>query len=308
MKQISLILLLLFSTIAFAQVSDSNLMATAKEAFNSANYPAALAHYNKVIAADQSNMEALFWRGRTKVQLKDMPGAKSDFEQVLKREPGNFGCLVNLANLCSLLEDYTTALAYCKRAELLDSTSAAVYENKGRIYYNMKQFELARVAFTRAIAIDPSDVALYHLRSDCYNFTGKMKLAKADLEQILFIDSTDSHARINLAFCFIMEKDFLRANNLYEKLYQLNNDDPIVLSNFGYVKHMLKNTKDGLNLIQRSLELFPGNAYAYKYLAEIYLSERDNKRACKAIETGIKLGFTASYGQELEQLKKANCR
>jgi hypothetical protein len=71
---------------------------------------------------------------------------------------------------------------------------------------------------------------------------------------------------------------------------------------------MLGDSEGGLNLINKSLEIMPKNAYAYKYLAEIYLKLNDLKKACEAINSGLKLGFTNSYGPELENMKKENCK
>ena len=83
---------------------------------------------------------------------------------------------------------------------------------------------------------------------------------------------------------------------------------PYVLNNYGYVKHVLGDTKSGLEFILESLQILPSNSYAYKYLAEIYQSQGDVEKACESASTGIKLGFTNSYGNELIDFQKKNCR
>jgi|GEM_PF-2130030 len=307
MKQLLTLLLILFVKGIFAQTGIVDVMTSARQAFESKNYSEALKLYNQAVNTDKTNTEALFWRGRSKVELKDIQGAKLDFENVLQLSPTHFGTLINLGNVNSILKDYRSALDYYNRAEEINAADIAVHENKGRILYNMQNFESAIPAFTKAISIDSSDKDLYRFRSDCYNYTGKMDLAKADLEHILRMDSNDIPAKTNLAFCYITNKEFSKANYLYEKLYQIKKSDPYILSNYGYVTHILGKTIEGLELINRSLKLYPGNAYAYKYLAEIYLSSKNIDDACKAINTGIKLGFTASYGRELEHLRKLHC-
>jgi tetratricopeptide (TPR) repeat protein len=94
---------------------------------------------------------------------------------------------------------------------------------------------------------------------------------------------------------------------MYEQLSRTSPDNPYILSNYGYVKHVLGNSEDGLRLIDRSLEIMPKNAFAYKYLAEIYLKMGETEKACEAIDTGLELGFSRYYGPELENMKKESC-
>ncbi|MBC7862584.1 MAG: tetratricopeptide repeat protein [Bacteroidia bacterium] len=172
----------------------------------------------------------------------------------------------------------------------------------------MKKSDLAVADFTKAVSLEPTDKEIFRFRSDCYNETGQTELAQKDLESILRIDSADVHARINLAFCYIQTKNFQKADTLYRKLLQKDSNEPYVLSNYGYVKHMLGKSNEGLKMIKKSLEIKPKNSYAYKYLAEIYFSQNETEKACEALNTGISLGFTTNYGSELEDLKKKNCK
>jgi tetratricopeptide (TPR) repeat protein len=299
MKQILLIFLLFIVQLTFAQTEYNNLLQQANDAYNSKKFLEALKLYDQLLQSDKSNTEAFFWRGRTKVELKDLEGAKKDFESVLKVNPTHFGTFIALGNVYSLLNDFKKALMYNKKAEKEDSLNTAVFINKGNIYYNMEKYDWAIPAFTKAIFLDPTDKNIYRVRADCYNISGKMDSAKMDLESILKIDSNDIHAKTNLAFCNIFSKDFINANKLYEKLYQTEFNSPYVLSNYGYVKHMLGNSPEGIKLIMKSLEIMPKNSYAYKYLAEIYLSQSDQKKACTSI---------ASFGPELENMRQRYCR
>ena len=307
MRQILIIGFLILTNFTFSQTQSERSLLKAKDAFNSKDYSTALSLYNRIIKADKGNSEALFWRGRTKVELKDFEGAKKDFTSVLKILPNHSGALVNRGNLFSLLKDYQNSLIDFNKAEEINSADVAVFLNRGKTYFRMKKYYLAIADYTKAIALNPDDKYAYHKRSECYNYAGMIDLAEKDLEKILEIDSTDIEAKTNLAFCYITTKRYQDANVLYEQLYISEANNPYVLSNFGYVKHILGKPEDGLKLINKSLAIMPDNAYAYKYLAEIYLKQNHVEKACEAIEAGLKLGFTNSYGPELEDLKKANC-
>lgn len=264
MRQILIIGFLILTNFTFSQTQSEKSLLEAKDAFNSKDYSTALRLYNKLIKGNKKNTEAIFWRGRTKVELKDFEGAKDDYTNVLKLLPNHYGALINRGNLFSLLKDYENSLNDFNRAEEINSSDIAVYLNRGKIYFILKKYEFAISDYTKAIALDPDNKYPYHKRSECYNYAGMIALAQKDLEKILEIDSTDIEAKTNLAFCYITTKRYQDANVLYEQLYLTEGNNPYVLSNFGYVKHILGKSEDGLKLINKSLVIMPDKAYAYK--------------------------------------------
>jgi|GEM_PF-6597674 len=56
------------------------------------------------------------------------------------------------------------------------------------------------------------------------------------------------------------------------------------------------------------IELNPNNSYAFLNLARIYIKENEVEKACAAMETGMKLGFTKDYGPELESMRTQYCK
>lgn len=308
MKFIFFSLLCLYSFGAIAQTNSPSLMKQGEAAYVDKEYEMALDFYKKAYKSDKKNIEALFWRGMSKIQLGDLDGAIKDMGMVLKEMPTHYGALVNRGNLYSVQGEYVNALSDFSAAEAVNSDSISVYINRGHTYFLMKKFDLAIADFTKAIKINPSYILSYHNRSECYNYIGNIEGAMVDLEKIIELDSTDKISKINLAFCYISTKQYEKAALAYEKLYQSDKRNPYILNNYGYVKHILGDTKKGLDFIFESLRILPSNAYPYKYLAEIYKQQNEIEKACEAVVTGLKLGFTNSYGNDLLDFQKSNCK
>ena len=60
--------------------------------------------------------------------------------------------------------------------------------------------------------------------------------------------------------------------------------------------------------MEKSIKLYPSNSYAYRNLGLIYLEMGENEKACEAFEKALLLRFTESYGPEVMELKKKNCK
>lgn len=136
----------------------------------------------------------------------------------------------------------------------------------------------------------------------------------------------------NLAFRYSEKGEYLKSLELYEKGLKLSlqlkpNEDGqvnfskkligekgsdkisigLIYNNMGYVKYKLKRYEEALIDINKSIELYPENSYAYRNKALVYIDLKLNDRACKEMEKSIELGFTSQYGSEIQDLKEIHC-
>jgi len=304
-----LLLLCLYGLIqsVYAQSDAAALAKEANDSLRTKNFAAALALINRSIDLDNSVSESYYIRASIKAHMEDRKGAHKDLDKVLKAHPEHYGAWVNRGNLYASEGRFDEAFAAFDKAEALDSSHPAVFLNRGIAFYKMKHYDAALLYYSKAISLNPDDLMAYHFRAECHNYAGNPDLAMTDLENIIRLDSNDWAAKTNLGFCYITKERYQDAAVIYQMLYSKNSSNPYILSNYGYVKHMLGQTEQGLEMINKSLFMMPGNAYAYKYLALIFVAQNDKAKACEAIEKGLKLGYTAAYGQELLTLKQTHC-
>ena len=59
--------------------------------------------------------------------------------------------------------------------------------------------------------------------------------------------------------------------------------------------------------VNKSIQLYSANSYAYRIRALIYIEKKDLDKACADLQTAIDKGFTAIYGNEVIELQKKYC-
>lgn len=300
--------MLLLSTLVWAQSPSEKLTKQAAQEFAKKDYKDALELYDKALVADKKNMVAYFGRAKTKVEIKDNPGALSDLNRVIKADTLNSEALVLRGNIYSSQKKYALALKDLNKAINIDPEQELGYIGRGQTYYYKNKMDSAIADYSKAIDINPKNTATYHKRSECYNKQGKNELAQQDMEKIVELNPKDIDAKSTLASYYIVHENFEKANALFDEIYKAKKNDPYVLNNYGYVKHKMGNSEKGIDMINQSLQIWPQNSYAYRNLALIFLSLEDKEQACVAIKKGLMLGFSKSYGPELDNLKKEHCK
>ncbi|NML39719.1 tetratricopeptide repeat protein [Chitinophaga sp. G-6-1-13] len=75
----------------------------------------------------------------------------------------------------------------------------------------------------------------------------------------------------------------------------------------GHAKYQLKDLKNALKDIQRSVALDPKNSYAYRNRALVYLAMKQPDKACEDLHRAINLGYTTMYGDDVQQLLEKHC-
>lgn len=137
----------------------------------------------------------------------------------------------------------------------------------------------------------------------------------------------------NLAFRYSLKEMYSKSMELYTKALNLSlnlpkntNDElqitekliaekgadkisiALILNNMGFVLHKLNKNEEGLKNVEKSIEIFPENSYAYRNKALILIQLKINNQACDAINKSIELGFVKQYGNEILQLQKDHCK
>ena len=111
-----------------------------------------------------------------------------------------------------------------------------------------------------------------------------------------------------MGYLYQLKGDFQKSVNYLDHALQLDPNEALALNNRGYSKLKLGDLKGALADVKKSIKLYPGNAYAYRNLGLIHLSQSKNDEACKAFYEALDKEFTKQYGNEVINLIKENCR
>jgi tetratricopeptide (TPR) repeat protein len=163
-----------------------------KTAFDAHHYAEAASFFTKAEADNPGASDALLFEGKSLVNLQRFPEADQAFRKYLLRHPVSadglymLGFVLNredkpresleiynrAAQLSApqsddlktaaldyvLLNDYSDAIQWLRRAVELDPRNQQAWYGLGRCYYTQSEFPDAEQAFTRALALEPQDL------------------------------------------------------------------------------------------------------------------------------------------------------
>ncbi len=111
----------------------------------------------------------------------------------------------------------------------------------------------------------------------------------------------------NLGFAYQSMEKYEKSIECFNKALGIQTEDPVTLNNRSYSKMKLGDLKGAMEDVNLSIALMPGNSYAYRNRAMIYISMGKKDKACVDIKTAIEKGFTEAYGNSIMDLMNENC-
>ncbi len=111
--------------------------------YRNKNFQEALGEYDKAVKAEPDNAEALYWRGRTKLNTGQFDPAAEDFKTAVKLKPDYPEAYDNLGWLSARRGDYAEGIAFLtKSLELRPENGWALY-NRGHMFLKRGEMENA---------------------------------------------------------------------------------------------------------------------------------------------------------------------
>lgn len=300
-----LILCLLVQILSFSQTQTA-LLKKGANLFWKENYKGALKVFEKERRTNPS-YEVDFWITSCHFQMKEIAISKTGFLKIVNSNhqgPERSLSLVNLGSCYRSLDQIDSAHYYYDRAMLEFPELAGAYFNKGQLLYSQDKFEDAKRMYDRAIEIDSTDWYYYMKRQEISFVLQHYEDALKDMQQAQRLNS-DVDIHFNMAYCFSMLERYSEADSLYQKIPEKN--DPSFLNNYGFNKHKLGDSEAGIALINKSLQLNPKNAFAYRNLAVICIDQGNLPQACAHLKEAQQLNFFSNYGSEVDLLLQKYC-
>ncbi|MNU72491.1 Tetratricopeptide repeat protein [compost metagenome] len=303
------LIICLFVTIGFVSFSQekSKLMNEGEELFAKGDYKKALNVFNKE-AKQNNSVEVRFWIASCNFQLNKFEVAKKGFLEIVRRGINDEEQELSMMNLASCylnLEKNDSALYYYEQTIENFPKAANAYYYKGIILYEQTKFKEAKEIYDQAIAIDSTDWRFYIRRQDVSYALNEFGDALADLLKARELNPT-LNISINIAYCYSMLEKYREADLIYKQIY--NENDFRLLNNYGLIKHKLGFSKEGEELIRKSLKLEPKNSYAYRNLAIIAIDNKDLTNACIYLKKAQEFEFFTKYGSEVDNLILEHCK
>ncbi len=311
MKQFCFIpfLLCCFYT-AFSQESAGDLYLRAKEKSGQEKYAEALKLVSKAIEIDRKNDEYYYLRSVCNRELRHYSDVYSDLNKAISLNPENGKAYLdralmhyNSGNIYSALNDYNIALKYLRE----DSLKKSCYCNRSAAKLALRNFQGAIEDCRLVLSSDSNNITALNNLARALDETGKPDDALRYMQKVLSLDSGISYSYTNIGFLYLNKGEYSLSVQNFDRALKINPRDAYALNNRGFAKYKLNDTKGGLKDINLSIKLDPKNSYARRNRALIYLGEGNKEKACGELEKARQLGFSETYGNEVESLIDKNC-
>ena len=180
--------------------------------------------------------------------------------------------LVSLAfqwgNFLSMLEQMDLAIVAYSRAIELNPNNAAAYNNRGNAHREKSEIDKAIADCNKAIELNPQLAEAYNNRGAAYGANGEFDLALADCSKAIELASEDARVYNNLGVAYVKKGELNSAIVNFTKAIELNPDH--------------------------------ANAYNNRGISWLYLREWENFRsdlsAARDVGVDIAIGFRNLFG------------
>lgn len=122
--------------------------------FKQGKYKEAIEAFNTYLATNPSSASALYNRGRSYEELKQLDKAKADFEALLKLDPKNINAFLSLAKTAYNEKAYNKVLVYASSALKLNENSYKAHFFSARAAHQLGYSDQALESYNNSIRIN----------------------------------------------------------------------------------------------------------------------------------------------------------
>lgn len=306
-----LLIIILFATVKLttAQTGDNHYN-QAKTAFDNKDFKTALKNIDYAIKFDSLIIDFFVIKAKCLYELKLYQELYDTYNMAISIFPNYSFLYNNRGNLLINFREFDTAIHdFTTAIELAenDSTKHNSITNRAAAKISKRDFNGAYQDLLTAYKFDSTDFAtLTNLGVVCDEI-GKGDETLKYLLKAIELDSSFYPAYLNIGFKYQVMGQYEKALEYHDKVLEFNPDEPLGYSNRSFTKFKLGDLKGAMKDIEKSIRLYPENSYAYRIRALIYIEERKIEKACDDLQTALDKGFTVTYGEEVINLHKKYC-
>jgi len=245
----------------------------AESFFSLEEYEEALKYVKQAKKYDRFNWNLNNLEGRIRIGLNDIEGARSQFQEVLKKEPNNLETSFGLAELD--IASGKTRSAAAKYLETLEAVPqnrrallslALLHEAEGNISASSTYIDLA-------IKYHSSDARVNLEAGRIALSRGELSRAEKYLLTAIALDSDLIEASRNLAYVFLKSDRAAEAVSVLETLINRNREDFLSWFMFGLAYERLGETLKAINSLSQALRVRPDDEVSRIAMENIALAK-----------------------------------
>ena len=243
------------------------------------NYNFLLFYTSLAILIDSANYEAFFIKGQLLQIINDYLFAEIIFLKIPKKSEYFLDAQRNIAFNYSKENGFEDAEEKIKSIVILNNDDYELKKILADFYRIEKKFEIAINIYTELIKKNNDDVwYIFYLRGICYEQSDNWKKAESDFLQSLKLKKNSPNVLNYLAYGWIernikIEESFIMLTDAYNA----NPDSHYILDSLAWAYFKKKEYKTAAELMEKVIDMVPGEAISLDHLADIYFA-MDRKR------------------------------
>lgn len=198
------------------------------------DYQKAIDLYTRAIQTDPTLTDAYYWRGRARRRVSDNAGAIADFDRFLRDRPTSVDALGERCIAKYNVGDRDGALTDCNAALVPSRTGAVtamLYEYRGLIYLERKDYRAAILDYTEAIRLQPQLVTAHNNRAFAKVQLGDLDGAAEDYGSAIALDPGTATAYNGRGWVRAQKGDRVGALADYRKALEITPGFPVAQRN-----------------------------------------------------------------------------
>ncbi|OJJ19097.1 hypothetical protein BKI52_19980 [marine bacterium AO1-C] len=202
------------------------------------------------------------------------------------------------------VEDFTLTLKYTKDKE----TIYQAVSDRATAKMLSQDFDGAIQDFESSIKMKPENANSYINLGGLYDMKNDHKKSEETYLKGLKYDPKNALLMNNLGFLFVRTKQFKTALKWLNQAIEVDPKMAYAYGNRGYSKFMLGKVAEGKKDIDIAVKIGPNNPFAFKYRAIYYIKQKEYALACADLQKANELGYSQTYGDEVNNLIKKHCK
>ncbi|MCD8293053.1 MAG: tetratricopeptide repeat protein [Prevotellaceae bacterium] len=259
--------------------------------------------FNEALAL-QDDFETMGYLAQTYIQTNQLQEARHTLERMLQKEPSHLATLLNLAEVCFMLDDYPAMTAAAEKAAGVNPDSPSAWYLLGKAAHAGGNNDIMAIAhLTKALVLDEDYTEARQLRAAILAGMGQYTEALAEVTVLLDRDQADENALLLRARIALATGHPDEAEADYRRcITVLNPFNEQAYLSLGRLYISGEKYQEAIDLFTEAISNLPAFAMAYheRGRAKLLIGDKEgaaqDSAAALAIRPDEMQGFNGRYG------------
>ncbi|MBD0400913.1 tetratricopeptide repeat protein [Flammeovirga sp. EKP202] len=239
----------------------------------------------------KNRIEIYYLRGLSYYMENDFLNAIADFDSVIFIQPHHIDALWKKAQSYYFLGANGEAISLLDNITRINPDNPITWHDLGALYYKNKMLDKAKDCFTKSLILNPQLSISYNHRGIIYENQKQYSLAFDDFTRAIQYDTTYVDAYNNRGLIYMHFEDYSQAEGDFSDAILHSKDTAKeALNNRALARCILGNYEESLDDINDLIDNFPFYSQAYITRGDIKEYMHDDSGACSDWQKAAELG------------------